>query len=41
MTITNNDILRRIRYTFNYSDADMLGVFELSDYSVSRGILCN
>ncbi len=41
MAITNNDILRRVRYTFNYSDADMLRVFELSDYSVSRGILCN
>lgn len=41
MAITNNDILRRIRYTFNYSDADMMNIFMLSDYSVSRETLCN
>ncbi|MBN2530742.1 MAG: DUF1456 family protein [Deltaproteobacteria bacterium] len=39
--MTNNDILRRIRYTFNYSDADMMNIFMLSDYSVSRETLCN
>lgn len=32
----NNDILRRIRYTFDLSDAKMLAIFGLADYPVTR-----
>lgn len=34
--MTNNDILRRIRYTFDYSDTKMIGVFRLADLAVTR-----
>lgn len=34
--MTNNDVLRRLRYTFNYSDAEMMSFFELVDVTVSR-----
>lgn len=34
--MTNNDILRRIRYTFDYSDSKMMELFELADHPVSR-----
>ncbi|MGX1025182.1 DUF1456 family protein [Psychroflexus sp. MBR-150] len=34
--MTNNDVLRRLRYTFNYSDAEMISFFELVDVTVSR-----
>lgn len=30
----NNDILRRLRYILNYSDAMMIGVFEQAGYAV-------
>ena len=36
-TMTNNDILRRLRYTFELSDADMAAVFALADLKVRRG----
>jgi uncharacterized protein YehS (DUF1456 family) len=32
--MTNNDILRRIRYLFNYSDVKMIALFKLADYDV-------
>jgi uncharacterized protein YehS (DUF1456 family) len=32
----NNDILRSIRYTFDYSDSKMLEIFGLADYVVTR-----
>ena len=32
----NNDILRRIRYTFEISDTKMIEIFELGDCSVTR-----
>ncbi len=32
----NNDILRRLRYTFNLSDSEMIGVFAQADTEVSR-----
>lgn len=41
MAITNNDILRRIRYTFDYSDAEMIDVFGAADYVVSRSQVSN
>ncbi len=34
--MTNNDILRRIRYTFDFNDSKMIAVFKLADYQVAR-----
>ncbi len=34
--MTNNDILRRLRYTFDYSDPKMIAVFGSADYQVTR-----
>lgn len=34
--MTNNDVLRRIRYTFDFSDAQMIAIFGLADYEVTR-----
>ncbi len=34
--MTNNDILRRIRYTFDFSDSKMMAIFSLGDHQVSR-----
>ena len=39
--MTNNDILRRIRYTFDYSDSKMIAIFALADSEVSREQVCN
>ncbi len=35
--MTNNDILRRIRYTFDFNDAKMIAIFALADHQVTRG----
>ncbi len=35
--MTNNDILRRIRYTFNFNDSKMIAVFGLAGHPVTRG----
>jgi uncharacterized protein YehS (DUF1456 family) len=35
--MTNNDILRRIRYTFDFNDSKMIAIFGLADYQVTRG----
>ncbi len=35
----NNDILRRIRYTFDLSDTKMMAIFSLADYPVTRAQL--
>jgi len=35
--VTNNDILRRIRYTFDFSDSKMIAIFGLADHQVTRG----
>jgi len=35
--MTNNDILRRIRYIFDYSDAQMIEIFALAGIKVRRG----
>ena len=32
----NNDILRRIRYTFDFNDSKMIALFELAGHQVSR-----
>ena len=35
--MTSNDILRRIRYTFDYNDPKMVAIFALADHEVTRG----
>jgi uncharacterized protein YehS (DUF1456 family) len=39
--MNNNDILRRIRYTFDFSDAKMLELFALADLKVTRAEISN
>lgn len=34
--MTNNDVLRRIRYAFDFSDSKMIDIFALADLEVSR-----
>lgn len=34
--MTNNDVLRRIRYTFNFDDTKMIAIFGLAGLEVSR-----
>ena len=34
--MTNNDILRRIRYTFDLSDSQMIAIFRQADHEVTR-----
>jgi len=34
--MTKNDILRRIRYTFDFSDAKMISIFALAEHKVTR-----
>ena len=34
--MTNNDILRRIRYTFDLSDSQMIAIFNQADHEVTR-----
>lgn len=39
--MTNNDILRRLRYTFELNDAQMIAVFASADILVSREQISN
>lgn len=39
--MTNNNILRRIRYTFDFSDAKMIALFALADCQVTREQVSN
>lgn len=34
--MTNNDVLRRIRYMFDYSDSKIIAIFALADLAVTR-----
>ena len=34
--MTNNDILRRIRYVFDFNDSKMIAIFGLADHQVTR-----
>ncbi|MEH0155442.1 DUF1456 family protein [Limibacter armeniacum] len=34
--MTNNDILRKIRYAFDFSDSKMIEIFALADYKVTK-----
>ncbi len=36
MDITNNDVLRRLRYAFDYDDSTMIAIFGKADCVVSR-----
>jgi len=37
--MTNNDILRRIRYCLDYDDSKMMAIFKLADHEVTRAQL--
>lgn len=39
--MTNNDILRRLRYTFDFSDSKMIDIFALADHQVTREQISN
>ena len=39
--MTNNDILRRIRYIFDFNDSKMIAVFGLADHQVTREQISN
>lgn len=39
--VTNNDVLRRIRYTFDFNDAKMIALFADADTDVSREQISN
>ena len=39
--MTNNDILRRLRYTFDFNDTKMIAVFGLADHQVTRAQVSN
>jgi uncharacterized protein YehS (DUF1456 family) len=34
--VTNNDVLRSIRYTYDFSDPVMISIFALADYDVNK-----
>ena len=36
ITLTNNDILRRLRYSFDLSDSKVIAIFGLADLQVTR-----
>jgi len=39
--MTNNDILRSLRYTFDFSDAQMIDIFAQADHTVNRSEVSN
>ena len=39
--MTNNDIIRRIRYMFDFNDEKMISIFKLVDYEVDKSTVCN
>ena len=39
--MTNNDVLRRIRYTFNFDDSKMIAIFGLAGLEVTRAEVSN
>lgn len=34
--MVNNDVLRRVRYTFDFNDSKMMAIYGLADHHVSR-----
>ena len=39
--MSNNDILRRIRYLFDFSDLEIIELFKLANHDVERAQVCN
>ncbi len=39
--MTNNDILRRLRYLFDFSDDKMIALFKLAEHDVNRSDVCD
>jgi uncharacterized protein YehS (DUF1456 family) len=39
LDMTNNDVIRRIRYLFHYSDVQTIALFKLADYDVSAAVV--
>ena len=39
--MTNNDILKKLRYAFDYSDFQMIDIFGQADYTVDRSKVSN
>jgi len=39
--MTNNDVLRRLRYTFDFSDSKMIALFAIADVKVTREQISN
>lgn len=39
--MTNNDVLRRIRYTFDFDDSKMISIFGLAECTVTREQISN
>ena len=39
--MTNNDILRRIRFIFDFSDSKIIDIFGLADHPVTREQVCD
>lgn len=39
--MTNNDILRRIRYVFDFNDLKMIALFKLANLEVDKSEICN
>ncbi len=39
--MTNNDVLRRIRYIYDLNDSTMISIFALADHTVSREQISN
>jgi uncharacterized protein YehS (DUF1456 family) len=39
--MTNNDIMRRIRYTFDFNDAKMIAIFDSVGQKVTRELISN
>ena len=37
--MTNNDILKRTRYIFDYSDEQMINIFDNAEYKVTRSLV--
>ena len=39
--MTNNDILKKLRYAFDYSDYEMIDIFGLAGYTADRAKVSN
>ena len=39
--MTNNDVLKRLRYSFDFSDQEMMDIFKLAGENVTRESICD